>query len=353
MRELKVSSSDEGIRLNKLVGRYLDAAPQSFIYKMLRKKNIVLNDKKASGDERLSEGDSVKLYLAEDTIEGFIKKKHCDEKALNEKALNGKALNGKASGDAAGLKILFGNDDILAVSKPEGLLTQKAKAEDHSLNDDLLAYYEKSGRVAEPGFKPSVANRLDRNTTGIVLCGISPKGSRRLSAALKDHSIEKYYFTVCRGKLDGKKTVEAYIEREGLISTVSEKASNKALNQAERVLTHLYPLDTNGSYSLLLVKLETGKTHQIRASLKSIGMPVVGDAKYGSSKEDINLARSCGVKHHLLHAGTVVIPAGVIDDKEHVISDGLPIHFQKLAKKLSLDISKTETDKWLHGIHGD
>ena len=346
MRELKVSSSDEGIRLNKLVGRYLEAAPQSFIYKMLRKKNIVLNDKKASGDERLSEGDSVKLYLAEDTIEGFIKKKHCDEKALN----------GKASGDAAGLKILFGNDDILAVSKPEGLLTQKAKAEDHSLNDDLLAYYEKSGRVAEPGFKPSVANRLDRNTTGIVLCGISPKGSRRLSAALKDHSIEKYYFTVCRGKLDGKKTVEAYIEREGLISTVSEKASNKALNQAlnqaERVLTHLYPLDTNGSYSLLLVKLETGKTHQIRASLKSIGMPVVGDAKYGSSKEDINLARSCGVKHHLLHAGTVVIPAGVIDDKEHVISDGLPIHFQKLAKKLSLDISKTETDKWLHGIHG-
>ena len=339
MRELICSASDEGIRLNKLVARYLDAAPQSFIYKMLRKKNIVLNDKKASGDERLKTGDSVKLYLAEDTIESFIKKKEAVDKAYGDKA-------------AGKLKILFESEDILAVSKPEGLLTQKAKKEDHSLNDDLLAYYDKSGRVAEPGFKPSVANRLDRNTTGIVLCGVSPKGSRRLSAALKDHSIEKYYFTVCRGKLAGKRTVDAFIERDGLISTVRSKASNKALNQAEHVLTHLYPLDTNGSYSLLLVKLETGKTHQIRASLKSIGMPVVGDAKYGSTKEDINLARSCGVKHHLLHAGTVVIPAGVIDDKDHVISDGLPEHFRKLVQKLALDVSKTETDKWLHGIQG-
>ena len=98
--------------------------------------------------------------------------------------------------------------------------TKKAKKDDHSLNDELLEYYAKSGRKAEPGFKPSVANRLDRNTTGIVLCGISPAGSRRLAAALKEHTLKKYYFTICHGKISKKITVDAYIKRDGLVSKV-------------------------------------------------------------------------------------------------------------------------------------
>ena len=326
MRELICSASDEGIRLNKLVARYLDAAPQSFIYKMLRKKNIVLNDKKASGDERLSKGDSVKLYLSEDTIEGFIKKK-------------AKPPESKAK---SSLCILFENEDVLAVSKPAGLLTQKAKKEDHSLNDDLLLYYSEEKGEKEAGFKPSVANRLDRNTSGIVLCGISPAGSRRLAKALKEHSLKKYYYTVCRGRLDKKITVDAYIERDGLASKV-KKAVKEEHGESAHVITHFYPIDVKNGYSLVLAELETGKTHQIRASLKSLKLPIVGDAKYGSPAEDISLARSCGIKGHLLHAGRLIVPAGVFDEEEHVIEDELPTAFKKLVKKLSLDIKKTDS----------
>ena len=321
MRELKVSASDEGIRLNKLAARYLNAAPQSFIYKMLRKKNIVLNDKKASGDERLKAGDSVKLYLSEETIEGFIKK--APEPTVK-----------KAAGK---LHILFENEDILAVSKPAGMLTQKAKKDDHSLNDELLEYYAKSGRKAEPGFKPSVANRLDRNTTGIVLCGISPAGSRRLAAALKEHTLKKYYFTICHGKISKKITVDAYIKRDGLVSKVRK---TDGADDGEHVVTHFYPIDNKGGYSLIKAELETGKTHQIRASLKSIGLPIVGDAKYGSPAEDIAIARACGIKGHLLHAGLLIVPKGVFDDEEHVIIDELPRQFRRLAERLSLDIKK-------------
>ena len=156
MRQLTVHKNDENQRLDKYLKKYLKEAPGSFIYKMLRKKNIVLNGKKADGTEKLSAGDEIKLFFAEDTLQKFT-----GETAVSDMPKFPVKSN---------LEILFEDEDILILNKPAGELSQKAEAKDVSMNEYALGYLQQSGAITAESlkvFKPSVCNRLDRNTSGI------------------------------------------------------------------------------------------------------------------------------------------------------------------------------------------
>ena len=163
MREVIISEREEGQRLDRYLEKYMPDAPKSFFYKMMRKKNITLNGKKCEGGEMLAEGDTVKLFLADETIEKFSEIKV--QKIQKEKKVQ--------------LSILYEDEDILLINKPAGMLSQKARDTDLSLVEYLTDYLMEKGSVTEGSlrsFKPSVCNRLDRNTSGILAVGKSVDG---------------------------------------------------------------------------------------------------------------------------------------------------------------------------------
>ena len=293
MRMLTVSKNEAGQRLDKLLAKYLNLAGKSFIYKMMRKKNITLNGKKCDGSEHLTEGDEIKLFLAEETIEKFSEVKI--QKVQKKK-----------------LDIVYEDEHILLINKPSGMLSQKAKETDESLVEYLIDYLLDSGKLKKEDlacFRPSVCNRLDRNTSGIVLCGKTLAGSQALSRIIKDRSVKKYYQTVCKGKILQESTLEGYLykdERTNTVQVFPDMA--EAPEDASFIKTIYTPSAVAGEYTLLTVELVTGKTHQIRAHLASTGHPLLGDTKYGDSKLNRRMQSEYSLHHQLLHAGRVCFP---------------------------------------------
>ncbi len=264
MREIKIKDSEKGQRLDKFLFKYMKLAPKSFVYKMLRKKNIKLNCKRADGNEILNEGDLLVLYLADETVEKFTKKAEVK----------------KAGRD---FEIVYEDENIILCGKPEGLIVHPDKEHsNNTLNDQLLWYLYENGEYRPEnsnGFVPSICNRLDLNTSGIVTMGKNLASVRELNRGFRERLIDKYYLTVVKGVVDKEGKVEGYhIKNEGNIALISDKNT-----EGDYICTKYKPISSNGKYTLLEVKLETGKSHQIRACMEYIGHPVIGDRKYGDS----------------------------------------------------------------------
>lgn len=326
MIELKITSNDSGQRLNKYLLKYLNNAPSSFIYKMIRKKNIVLNDKKAKGDEILSANDSVKLYLSDDTIAKFR-----DSKIIKNNAETYEKSN------EFNLNILYTDNDILAIHKPAGILSQKSQKNDISINEHIINYcYAHYDKAMFQTFKPSICNRLDRNTSGIILAGKTLKGSQFLSEKLKSRDIDKYYYTIVSGIVQNEIHSVAYLKKDrnnNFSEVISEEIYNKNHKNTidfDRIETFFIPVSSNKNFTLLKIKLITGKSHQIRAHLNSLGFPVIGDTKYGDKKVNQYVKNTYKLTYHLLHAGECII-----DDI--IIKDPLPDLFMNICKNESLE----------------
>lgn len=290
MRSITVNKNEAGQRLDKLLAKYLNLAGKGFLYKMMRKKNIVLNGKKCDGSEKLSEGDEIKLFLADETIEKFSEVKV--QKVKKTK-----------------LHIIYEDDHVLLINKPSGMLSQKAKEQDESLVEYLIDYLLDSGKLTKEdlrSFRPSVCNRLDRNTSGLVAAGCSLAGLQRLSAMFKDRSLHKYYLCVVSGSVREKKRIEGFLKKDEKTNQVS--ISQKELPDSAPICTEYEPLMETDAYTLLKVTLITGRTHQIRAHLASIGHPIVGDMKYGNPKVNEEAKRQYHIHSQMLHSWKLVFP---------------------------------------------
>lgn len=290
MQSLIVSKNEAGQRLDKLLAKYLNLAGKSFLYKMMRKKNITLNGKKCDGSEKLGEGDEIKLFLSDETIEKFSEVKIPQVKKV--------ALN-----------VIYEDEHILLVNKPAGMLSQKAKESDESLVEYLIDYLLSKGSLTAEqlrSFRPSICNRLDRNTSGLVVCGKSLAGLQLMSAVFKDRSIHKYYQCVVKGRLSKKQVIKGFLTKD--------EASNQVTIHQEQVpdslpiVTEYEPMAFYEDYTLLKVTLVTGRTHQIRAHLSSIGHPIMGDYKYGNKKANEEARKLFSVQSQLLHSFQVTFP---------------------------------------------
>ena len=298
MREIVIEKNEAGQRLDKFLAKYMNEAAKSFFYKMMRKKNITLNGKKCEGNEKLAEGDVVKLFLAEDTIEKFSSVQVQEVKKVD-------------------LDILYEDDEIILVNKPAGMLSQKAKETDESLVEYLIDYLLGSGKLTESGlraFRPSVCNRLDRNTSGIVAAGKSLAGLQMLSGVFKDRSIHKYYQCLVSGEIRDVKTVDGWLLKDEkknqvrILTNVEAKrfGGKGGDEEPKRIRTKYEPIATDGRFTLLKVTLLTGRSHQIRAHLASLGHPIVGDFKYGGVSKVNPSGRT--VKYQLLHSYRLEFP---------------------------------------------
>ena len=314
MQEIQIAANEAGQRLDKLLAKYLSEAPKSFLYKMLRKKNIVLNGKKASGNEKLVAGDSVKLFLSDETIQKFsIEITVCKS---NTK-----------------LDILYEDDDILLVNKPAGMLSQKAEAKDISLVEHLISYLLESGQLTRENlksFKPSICNRLDRNTSGLVVCGKSLKGLQTMGQLFKERKLKKYYRCIVAGNVTEKQYVKGYLIKDEKKNQVT--VSDTYFPESQEIETEYRPIQQLKQGTLLEVHLITGKTHQIRAHLASQGHAVIGDYKYGSREINDRYKKEYQLSHQLLHAYRLEVPKTkeLPQLSEKMFVAPLPKQFQKI-----------------------
>jgi 23S rRNA pseudouridine955/2504/2580 synthase len=290
MQSLIVSNNEAGQRLDKLLTKYLNLAGKSFLYKMMRKKNITLNGKKCDGSEKLLSGDEIKLFLSDETISKFSEVKIPDVKKIN-------------------LDIIYEDEHILLVNKPSGMLSQKAKDTDESLVEYLIDYMISSGQLSTEqlkSFRPSICNRLDRNTSGLVVGGKSLAGLQVMSEVFKDRSIHKYYNCVVKGEVLKRQTITGFsIKNEATNQVAIHKTS---VPGSVPIITEYEPIQHYGGYTLLKVTLITGRTHQIRAHLSSIGHPIVGDYKYGDSRVNEEAKKLFHINSQMLHSFQVVFP---------------------------------------------
>lgn len=314
MQEIQIAANEAGQRLDKLLAKYLSEAPKSFLYKMLRKKNIVLNGKKASGNEKLVAGDSVKLFLSDETIQKFSKE-------ITVCKSNTK------------LDILYEDDDILLVNKPAGMLSQKAEAKDISLVEHLISYLLESGQLTRENlksFKPSICNRLDRNTSGLVVCGKSLKGLQTMGQLFKERKLKKYYRCIVAGNVTEKQYVKGYLIKDEKKNQVT--VSDTYFPESQEIETEYRPIQQLKQGTLLEVHLITGKTHQIRAHLASQGHAIIGDYKYGSREINDRYKKEYQLSHQLLHAYRLEVPKTkeLPQLSEKMFVAPLPKQFQKI-----------------------
>lgn len=327
MKEFIIETNEAGQRFDKYLAKLLKEAPKSFFYKMMRKKNITLNGRKATGNEKLSAGDHVRLFLSDETFEKFS--------GTNDNHFTGAYCE---------LSVLYEDKDIVLINKPAGMLSQPADKREASLVEYLTGYLLKEQAITEESlrtFRPSVCNRLDRNTSGIVAAGKSLAGLQALSRLFHDRTLHKYYLCLAEGVIKNEKYIKGYLHKDEKCNkvTVYEERREDALP----IETRYRPLSSSGNSTLLEVELITGRPHQIRAHLASIGHPLAGDIKYGDKSYNEYYRETFNLNYQLLHAFRLEIPEieGTLSYLSgRTFQAPLPELFQKILKEEQLEENK-------------
>ena len=318
MRLLKINENEGNQRLDKFLLKYLDKAPKSFVYKMIRKKKIKTKGQTAKGNEILTGNDEIQVYLSEDTIEKFRQIKDLPTARPT-------------------FEVVYEDENILIVNKPLGLLTQPDAQGQNTLSEQILTYLHQNGEYDPEdyqGFRPAPCNRLDRNTAGIVMVGKSLQATQAIHEMLRTHEISKYYMSIVLGRVAKPITLKGFHEKNEFRNQVS--ISKDYIKGSKEVETRILPLQPNGRYTLIEVQLVTGKTHQIRAHLATINHPIIGDPKYGNKAENEYFLQKYSLRHQFLCAYKIkfevcVEPLGYLENK--VFTVGAPPLYSQIFKE--------------------
>ncbi|MDR3242692.1 MAG: RluA family pseudouridine synthase [Clostridiales Family XIII bacterium] len=292
MMKLLINENEADQRLDRFLRKYLRAAPLSFIYKAIR-KNVKVNGKNVSAAFMLSAGDEVSVYTRDGDIETFLRQKP--------------AVKAKRS-----FSVAFEDENILAVEKPSGLLTHGGESEKkNTLANQVISYLTESGKYRaerEKTFVPSPVNRLDRNTTGIVIFGKNLRTLQELNRMARERDcVRKYYLTVVGGRMEKERRLRNRMEKDAVcnkITVLEPEGGGKLMETSAR------PVLRTADFTLAEVELITGRTHQIRAHLAHAGHPVIGDSKYGSPALNRRVEKRFGLTTQLLHARRVYFARG-------------------------------------------
>lgn len=278
MKELLIDKMYNDIRFNKYLSKLLVNANQSYIYKMLRKKNILLNDKSAKGNEMLKAGDKVSIYFKDETYDKFTNKALKVEKAEDYKLELEKLKS----------SIIYEDENIIIIDKWEGILSQSDKTSRLSLDKLCKIYLDDQDAHNENMKTMSIVNRLDTNTLGLIVFAKNYNAAKYMANAFKNRNVEKHYLALVEGKLKNKEeTLVLYMYKDSIankVNVISKEYYDRYHNtKYYETITKYKVLEERVNTSLIDIELVTGKSHQIRAAMSYIGNPIVNDHKYGSN----------------------------------------------------------------------
>ena len=318
MREIMISQNEKEQKLLKLLQKYFKGQADSFLYKMLRKKNILLNGKKADGKEILQLGDTVQLYFSEESLGKLIQERESAEKELwTQKWQN---------------FILYEDKHCILFNKPVGLLSENDGSSSFSVNSLLLSYIRTKGELSkeqEKSFRPGIANRLDRNTSGIIIFGKSLGGLQAFAKLLQSHDLEKKYYALVYGDFQKTGLQEHLLEKD--------RGRNKALESEKGKKVQ------SAFEKLACVESSVGP-------LSLLSHPIVGDDKYGDTRKYSRLRKTLPLSYQLLHAYSLRFPklpesSVLFSLSEKCFFAPLPKEYFEILKSFHLDaylIDKTK-----------
>lgn len=285
LKEIIVNNNDANQRIDRFLKKYLQNASIGTIYKLLRKKRIKVNGKKANPEDMIIEGDSIQFYLSLDTLDSFIPKVDIVNAKMN-------------------IDIIYEDENIILINKPKGILSHSANSEyENNVVDSMISYLIKSGDYVprlEKSFTPPICNRLDRNTSGIIIGAKNATSTKDINRAIKNRDVKKFYKCMVAGKVEEELLLEGYLLKDEITNKV-QVYKNEVENSKE-IQTLMKPIAKANNYTLLEIDLITGRTHQIRAHLAKIGHPIVGDMKYGDKKVNKYFEEKYKLKNQFLHA---------------------------------------------------
>jgi 23S rRNA pseudouridine955/2504/2580 synthase len=313
---IEIGTNEAGQRLDKFLRKYLKDVPLSAIFKALRKGDIRVNGVKQKENYSLQLNDVIEIKYIQSKPEkknkSFIKV------------------------DPSGLKVTYEDDNILVVEKWPGVLVHPdQKGAEPSLTDFVLSYLNEKGDYLpekEITFTPAPCNRLDRNTSGVVIFGKNFESLRTVNEMIREGEVKKYYNALVTGRIkDG--IYKGYIskdENENISKVYDQKAPN-----TKEISMEVKTVQSNGAFSLLEIDLITGRSHQIRAHLSHLGNSIIGDSKYGNKKMNSFFENKFGLTYQFLYAYKLIFRGG--EDKfeylkNKTIAEALPPMFKKIKK---------------------
>ncbi|MFC5404004.1 RluA family pseudouridine synthase [Cohnella soli] len=289
-----VTPSEGGKRLHRYLRNLMPNIPLGQIYKMIDNGKVKINGKRKKQDYELVAGDVLSLYV---------------EESIYQEASIGQRKQ-KYVGVNANVDVLYEDAELLVVNKPVGMLTHPDQTDQKdTLVNRVHAYLYRKGELDSPLFMPATANRLDRNTSGIVLVGKTARMLHALNQMIQKHELSKFYVTIVEGRLTGEGTLAEDLIRDEKSNRTRVASGNVdierlgGVGQVKSAETRYRVLQTGASHSLVEIELISGRTHQIRSHFQHIGHSLLGDIKYGGHRfGDIN--------HQLLHAWRIELPDG-------------------------------------------
>lgn len=284
MREITVNKNDAGQRLDKFIQKKFKTMPMPLMYRYIRQKKIKLNGKRAEVNTMLCEGDVIKLFISEEFF---------SENAAQHAFMK---LTPR-------LGIVYEDENVLLVEKRSGMIVHSDdEQESDTLIDHIKAYLYKNGQWdpnAENTFAPSLCNRIDRNTGGIVIAAKNAQTLRIINEKIRNNEITKKYLCAAHGIFEKKTgTLKGWLVKDSKNNTVKVYEKKPNIREAKEIITKYRVLEEKNGLSLCEVELVTGRTHQIRAHFSSIGHPLLGDGKYGVNRED----KKKGYKYQALYS---------------------------------------------------
>ncbi len=317
--KIEIGANEAGQRLDKFLRKLLKDVPLSAIFKALRKGDIRVNGKKQKEKYTLEINDEVEIR--------YIQSQKMTEKKENFIKV-----------DPRSLKVAYEDENLLVVEKWPGILVHPdSNKKIPSLTDFVLSYLNGKGDYLpekEITFTPAPCNRLDRNTSGVVIFGKNFEGLRELNEIIREGKVKKYYNTLVKGKIkDG--LYKGYIlkNEENNVS----KVYDKKVKDSKEISMEVKTIQTDGAFSFLEIDLITGRSHQIRAHLAHLGNPIIGDEKYGDRQLNSYFVNKYGLEFQYLYAYKLNfknIDGKLAYLKNKIITVTLPPIFKKIKKDI-------------------